>query len=642
MSNDTMQPASVPKICDTCGKVVRPIAEGSMTSWIFADGRCQCALHPRIQRQSANVDESAQEGSPDLGDNYEILDLVGHGGMGRVYKIRDKSSNHILAAKVMHRVLSQDPHALARFEKEAQACRSLSHQGLVPVHGSCTTTCGEPSLIMDFVDGITFDAMQERETLTADRTLRLMTKVAEALAGAHEAGVIHRDLKPGNIMITKVNGEEQVKVLDFGIARILPTGLDHTQNLTSTGDIFGSPLYMSPEQCKGEEVDEKTDIYSFGCVLHKMLTGKPPFLGHNSLQTILKHVNDDPKPIANRKLGITSAVERVVLKCLEKDPENRYQSALELRRDLKLATAGLEPLAKPSADTIKRQARLRRKKNVRILTIVLGTIAGLMLLATLILLECGRENSLEYLTEQIERNPKDFHALSRRAFTLKSRGLYSEAIRDLTRAIEIKPDSSHCHRWRCQCYHRLGQMDKALQDANEGIRQLPLDGRPYLDRALLFITLNKPDKALADLDRSIIYFEHPVGVNNQEMLTTNLGLAYMLKSEIFLSHKQFEKAIAAATFSTKYPHDYSVYQIRGSAYRAMGKGKLAVEDLSQALHLMPSSTEILKERALAFSSLGESEKALTDIDEAIALAPDDQKLKAIRMRIVRSRRSSLR
>ncbi|MBX9691680.1 MAG: serine/threonine protein kinase, partial [Cyanobacteria bacterium] len=246
MSKDTVkgmdQPTSAPHICDTCGKVVRPVIEGSMTSWIFADGRCQCALHLRITQGLARLTDIP----PELGDNYEILELVGQGGMGCVYKVKDLSNDQILAVKVMHRALASDAHALARFEKEARACLSFSHPGLVSVHESGVTKSGEPFLVMDFVDGITLEALVEREDVSTERILQLMTNVAEALAGAHSAGVVHRDLKPGNIMITNIDGQEQVKVLDFGIARILPTGLDHTQSLTATGDVFGSPLYMSP------------------------------------------------------------------------------------------------------------------------------------------------------------------------------------------------------------------------------------------------------------------------------------------------------------------------------------------------------------------------------------------------------------
>ncbi|MBX9691749.1 MAG: serine/threonine protein kinase, partial [Cyanobacteria bacterium] len=364
-TNSIMEP--VP-LCETCGKVVRPIREGSLTSWLFFDNRCACALQSKILN-GPQLSQGRQDPPPQLDDGYELLNLLGQGGMSRVYKVRERESNKIVACKVMDSTMAQDAQAVARFEKEAKACLALSHPNLVVVHGSSITKSGEPYLIMDYLDGITLqDLLKQNGRLKPERALSLMKEVADALAAAHQTGIIHRDLKPSNIMVTTCGDKEEVKVLDFGIARIMPVGVDHSQNLTSTGEIIGSPFYMSPEQCKGVEIDERSDIYSFGCVLYEMLAGTPPFVGKNAMQTVLGHLTEFPKSIIDKKSGIDSRLENVVLKCLEKDPQERYRSVAELSHDLQLLKAGLKPALQPGAELVKRRRKDRQKKIVRVTT----------------------------------------------------------------------------------------------------------------------------------------------------------------------------------------------------------------------------------------------------------------------------------
>ncbi len=624
MTKNIMEPVSQTNHCETCGKVERPIQEGSVTSWLFFDNRCRCALRSKIISGTPALSCARRDLLPILDDQYELIEQIGQGGMGRVFKVREQGTDTVLALKVMDSALTKDDEAMARFQKEADACLALSHPNLVKVYGTSTTKSGEPFLIMDYLDGATLQTiMEENGSIEPKRALTLMINVAEALAVAHDAGVVHRDIKPSNIMVTTSGGEEQVKVLDFGIAKILPTGLDHTQSLTATGDIFGSPLYMSPEQCKGVEVDERADIYSFGCVLYEMLNGAPPFKGANTLETILEHVNDFPKPIASKKQGISNELEIVVLKCLEKDPSERYQSADQLKKDLKLLQAGLQPTAKPSAAFVKRHSKERRKKLVRTATICLGSVViviGMILIPILVL---HQGNSIEAETLRIEQDPSNYSALAHRGYMLLEKERYPDAIRDLTKAIALKPDVRHCHRWRAHCYQEVGQLDKALMDANQAVLLLPNDGRPYNQRAAILMEMNRPKEALADFDRTLAIFSKPSVFSEATVAQNNMALCYERKALILLRMKDYRQTIECASKAIEINSNYhECYYLRGLALLHRGKLYTARRDVESALEISPSNPSYMGTRAKLLAIAGRLEEARAEINSAISLLPE--------------------
>jgi len=276
-------------------------------------------------------------------NRYKAICEVGAGGMSRVFKAEDTKDGKLVAVKVLHPHLLHEGHSkrsTKRFEQEFKATMALGHDNIVRVQDYGFTSDGIPVMVMEYLDGHSLEQL-----LRADSRLRLTQflttfyQTCSALNHAHSRGVIHRDVKPSNIMMVKNdNNIKIVKLLDFGIAKVFreEDDEDSNQKLTNTGDVFGSPYYMSPEQCKGEVLDARSDIYSLGCVMYQSLMGKRPFEGENAYKTIYMHVNVKPTPFADLRVDISlpPALESVVMKCLEKMPSKRYQTVMELSLDL--------------------------------------------------------------------------------------------------------------------------------------------------------------------------------------------------------------------------------------------------------------------------------------------------------------------
>lgn len=286
-------------------------------------------------------------------EKYRVICLLGRGGMGSVYRVEHLQLQREYALKFLHKQQTNDA-AWRRFETEARAANKLDHPNLVKVHDSGLLENGQPYFIMDLVEGESLaDMLKDIGRLPVDKALKIFIQVGFALSYAHSNGVIHRDIKPSNIMIASTDTEGAhsvlVKVVDFGIAKL--TGQDefNQQTLTKTGEIFGSPLYMSPEQCLGISIDKRCDLYSLGCVMFEALTGAPPLVGENALATMMKHQSEIPVTLKEASMGIEfpEKMESIVAQLLEKKPDNRYQSAQHLTADLVGLDSGQHSIFEP-------------------------------------------------------------------------------------------------------------------------------------------------------------------------------------------------------------------------------------------------------------------------------------------------------
>jgi serine/threonine protein kinase len=363
--------------CTQCGKLVIGDAEkGENTE--SPDAYCCCQKHTESEESTneldratsqnqersgseVNIQDTDLEATKLLGDQseaktmstgsalevdqlvanrYRVIEEIGRGGMGTVYKVQDLFLKRKAALKLLHPEFACKPVIVQRFQKEVEAIAKLSHEGIVKVHDLGVTEDGCQYMVMDLVEGKSLDALlKENHHLPVKEALDIITQVVESVGHAHAKGVVHRDLKPSNIIIaTDAQGQSNVRLVDFGIAKLLEPEGDNAK-LTQTGDVFGSPQYMSPEQCRGESLDQRADIYAIGCILFEIITGQTAFSDENAVKTILKHLND-ARPSVSKELKVPDSAIAVIDRCLEKQKEDRYKDCLQLLTDLKKIEAG--------------------------------------------------------------------------------------------------------------------------------------------------------------------------------------------------------------------------------------------------------------------------------------------------------------
>ena len=281
-----------------------------------------------------------------LGGRYQVGELLGYGGMAEVHRGRDLRLGRDVAIKMLRTDLARDATFQERFRREAQNSAALNHPAIVAVYdtGEEISAIGEklPFIVMEFVNGQTLkEVLAQEQRLQPRKALEIMADICAALEFSHRHGIIHRDIKPGNVMITQTG---QVKVMDFGIARALASG---ATTMTQTSAVIGTAQYLSPEQARGEPVDARSDVYAAGCVLFELLVGHPPFVGDSPVSVAYQHVREDPKAPSDVNPEVPRDIDAIVLKALAKNPMNRYQSAQEMRADTLRAVAGRPVLATP-------------------------------------------------------------------------------------------------------------------------------------------------------------------------------------------------------------------------------------------------------------------------------------------------------
>jgi serine/threonine protein kinase len=279
-----------------------------------------------------------------IDERYRIIALLGHGGVGAVYKAEQEALKQMVALKMLHPSLIDDPDKLQRFEQEGKALSTLSHINVISAHNYGVTTDLKPYLVMQFVEGQSLDLLVKSEgPVSPIRAVNVFLQICDGLIHAHRKGIVHRDLKPDNILLVQGEGaSELVKLVDFGIAKLLPDSGMIRQKLTQTGHVFGSPSYMSPEQWRGKQIDARSDIYSLGVAMYETLSGRAPFEVEELLNVMLDHMEIAPEPPSNRRTDviISPELEAVVLKAIQVDLDKRYQSVVELKEDLELTPEG--------------------------------------------------------------------------------------------------------------------------------------------------------------------------------------------------------------------------------------------------------------------------------------------------------------
>lgn len=354
---------------------------------------------------------------------YKIVEVIGRGGMGIIYKAHDQWMDRTIAIKMLHQHLVHDQASIARFNQEAKAAGNIEHPNVIQAYDfGIAPDTEQPFLVMEYLQGRSLADLIEAETkIDEERSVTIFIQACEALAAAHAKDVLHRDLKPSNIMLISTKDQPDfVKIVDFGIAKMLP-GSGKEMQLTQTGEVFGSPLYMSPEQFIGRKVDRRSDIYAMGCVMYEALMGKPPIVGEHVLETMYKHMNEKPKKFSEVRpeLKISPKIEAIVMRCLEKDVDQRYQSMSELHDELMLTKAGFKdrrPLKVKLKAKMSQLKRIRKKYDElanNVLLVVLSVIiAGCLVGFALMFFRTSQESQWRALKTEAQK------AYSREEFTV--------------------------------------------------------------------------------------------------------------------------------------------------------------------------------------------------------------------------------
>ena len=310
-----------------------------------------------------------------VNDRYEIGKRIGRGGMAEIFQARDILLDRPVAMKVLFPEFATDPAFVERFRREAQAAANLNHPNIVAVYdwGKVNNTY---YIAMEYVNGRTLaDILKQSGTLTPMQVCDVMSEVASALISAHQNGVIHRDIKPGNILVSTTG---QVKVADFGIARALGAGVE--QGLTQTGAVMGTATYFSPEQAQGVSTDQRSDIYSLGVVMYEMLSGVAPFTGENAVAIAYKQVHEHAMPLDQRLTSVPPEVAAIVAKCMEKSPDDRYSSAEEVRDELRRFVEGMPVLAVSAKKETERATQVLPQTDINSTTVISAQDAATELL----------------------------------------------------------------------------------------------------------------------------------------------------------------------------------------------------------------------------------------------------------------------
>src|SRR5260221_7187478 len=274
---------------------------------------------------------------------YEIVSPLGAGGMGEVYRAKDTRLGREVALKILPESFASEAERLRRFEQEARAVAALNHPNILAIHDIGAQGEGPnaaPFLVSELLEGETLRAILDRGALAQRKTIEYGVQIAHGLAAAHEKGIVHRDLKPENVFVTK---DGRIKILDFGLAKLVekpgaaPSEVTLTSSHTAAGVVMGTASYMAPEQVRGEPADPRTDIFAFGAVLYEMLSGARAFRRATAVETMTAVLKEDPPELADPVRSVSPALDRIVRRCLEKSPEQRFQSA----RDLSFALSAL-------------------------------------------------------------------------------------------------------------------------------------------------------------------------------------------------------------------------------------------------------------------------------------------------------------
>jgi serine/threonine protein kinase len=624
----------------------------------------------RSKLTESELKQPELEQFPVVSENYKIVELIGHGGMGTVYKAINGLTGSTVAIKLFTSAVSKDKATLKRFEQETNTLANVDESNLLTIYESGESSDGAPYLVMEYIEGNNLAEVLTHNKVDETSAFPLFIQLCDLLSRAHRRGIIHRDIKPSNIIVSSQStliednqkvDFERVRIVDFGIARILDSVKDDTTKLTQTGAIFGTPTYMSPEQCQAREtVDQRSDIYSLGCVMYEVLTGQPPFSGDNPLQVAMQHLNDFPHPISAK--NCSKNLERIVMQCLAKDPQDRYKSVDDLREDLELVKQNRNPkyLKKLKTPKKKRPNLSVGMLFILIITVVIAyynrapekqdlnssqspsTASGT---ATKI---AKAKTDVRRLSAEIKLHPQDKFWYMKRAQAYTDLNKDKEAIADYTKVIELDPQDVHAYTNRGSSYMAKEAWDLSMKDEDKALSLSPNHVNAICTRAIVFMEEEDYPEALAECEKAIQLdpgrFDAYLTRGRVYMRTKEYAKAlkefdavvrmepqmthgYWNRSQCYSELNQYEKSIADATKAIELdPTDPYLYGNRASIYLEKNHFSSALNDINKALQIDPESIDALSTRADYYNSMNQHDLAIADCSRAIELSPETSRL----------------
>jgi serine/threonine protein kinase len=595
-------------LCPACGVLLD--ARGEPPGTRLACPRCDLVL-PAVPSPARPPGEDAERAARLRGHKvgrWQLIREIGKGATGVVYEARDSETGKPAAVKILPETAGADPAAAERIRREAELASRLDHPAIVPLLGFGEED-GAFYLAMEFVEGETLDALPHPVPLPPATAAKVAAQVAQGLEHAHRKGIIHRDVKPGNIMVDRSGN---ARILDFGLAKRRDVA-----TITASGAIVGTPMYMSPEQATpGAAIDFRTDLYSLGATLYECLTGVPPFTGDN-VQTVIRRVKTrDPLPPRSIRPDIPAALENIVLKALAKDPAGRYASAADMEADLRrFLEEGIAHARPPGVWERARRAAGRRQE-----AIAAGLLAAAVLAGGAI---------VWHLSSSAPPSPRPgpgaderSHALASEAFAQYRLGRLEEAVALASKVLETAPLDPDGLYYRALSWRGLGRPDRALEDLGRLLDAHPSFLKGRLERAELFLEAGRPAEASRDLET---YLSARPGAVEAQIL---LGKARRLAGDRLGALKALERALAGDPGNGEAALALAELELEADPGKA--RGRLAA--LAASPEAAPGTHLLLGKALLA---CGDPEGALRAFLEEVRRHGETQ---ALREEIERARR----
>lgn len=571
-------------------------------------------------------------------ESIEIIELLGKGGMSLVYKGRQKQLDRIVAVKVLSKLAVRGEEALKRFQQEGKLTSTLQHPNIVKTISFGISKDEQPYLVMEYLEGLSLAEDLKRNgrpKLTKFRDVFL--PILSALGQAHEAGLVHRDIKPGNIMICKnEDGTDTAKLVDFGIARVLADGESKSQNLTKTGVVLGSPAYMSPEQCQGNELDRRSDIYSMACVMYEALSGEPPFTGNSLLEVMQKHVEEPTPDVSElrRKIDIDKNLAQVTLWGLAKDPAERPQTALEFARKL---NAVIEEI------TLDKVPRLKNSGAANVKKFNPNSVIFIALAILCLALFCGKIVSLSTMKPKSPTHAmENLHKLSQDELEEKKVKDELLSMQKFGREnIRVAPYMDKL----AELYlsHRKVQEAEPLYRTSLAIKEKTLSANdPQIATALINLTVCMPQNRWSQkqkmLERALAILKkaHKPGEPDElSVCLSNLATCYIDKHDFANAESLLRRAYALnnTALGTKNKFSANTLCRLGDLLVRERKYAEAESQFDSAIAILKSLGEEYKNeldsallyRGTCYDDEGKQEKAISSLEELKALLEPDSK-----------------